>query len=475
MVALLVLSAGLASIFNATAPLWGALIAWAWLGERPTPLRGLGLALGFAGVLWLGIDNASLRAGDAGVSPALGIAACIAATACYGWTANYTKQRLTGVPPMAVAAGSQAFAALATLPAALWWWPATLPGPMAWAGAAALALACTGLAYLLYFRLIARVGPAKTITVTFLIPAFAVLWGAMFLGERAHAHDAGRLRGDPAGHRAGLGAAWKACVKAACAQASGGRTEAAVASQRRAGIAADHRDEARRQCRVGRAGGGGRGVHGRQLELLRQQPHQFHARGVEDLGDLRAADRVRRGGGRQLAHRDGAGRVGAQPRLQRVEHTEPAHDVGEVDARRGAHRVREVHAVGGQQCRLQPVGRGHRRVRRAAAHRHAGEHAAQRGAAVGQQVAFGTEAVDHGGREDHHVAGLARQQRFLHRAHRAEAALQRGAGLGLEALLQGLHDTLRGAGTQEVQGSHQSTLMPAAFTTPAHLAMSSFM
>ncbi len=184
MVALLVLSAGLASIFNATAPLWGALIAWAWLGERPTPLRGLGLALGFAGVLWLGIDNASLRAGDAGVSPALGIAACIAATACYGWTANYTKQRLTGVPPMAVAAGSQVFAALATLPAALWWWPQQLPGPMAWAGAAALALACTGLAYLLYFRLIARVGPAKTITVTFLIPAFAVLWGVMFLGER---------------------------------------------------------------------------------------------------------------------------------------------------------------------------------------------------------------------------------------------------------------------------------------------------
>jgi drug/metabolite transporter (DMT)-like permease len=184
MVALLVLSAGLASIFNATAPLWGALIAWAWLGERPTPLRGLGLAVGFAGVLWLGIDNASLRAGSAGVSPALGIAACIAATACYGWTANYTKRRLTGVPPMAVAAGSQLFAALAALPTALWWWPATLPGPMAWAGAAALALGCTGLAYLLYFRLIARVGPAKTIAVTFLIPAFAVLWGALFLGEQ---------------------------------------------------------------------------------------------------------------------------------------------------------------------------------------------------------------------------------------------------------------------------------------------------
>lgn len=183
MVALLVLSAGLASIFNATAPLWGALIAWAWLGDKPTPLRGLGLAIGFAGVLGLGIDNASLKAGSTGVSPALGIAACIAATACYGLSVNYTKKRLAGVPPMAVAAGSQGFAALLTLLPALWWWPAQNPGAAAWAGAAALAFACTGLAYLLYFRLIAHIGPAKAITVTFLIPAFAVFWGWAFLGE----------------------------------------------------------------------------------------------------------------------------------------------------------------------------------------------------------------------------------------------------------------------------------------------------
>ncbi len=183
MTALLVLSAGLASIFNATAPLWGALIAWAWLGDRPTWLRGLGLAIGFAGVFGLGLDNASLKAGVHGVSPAMGIAACLLATLCYGVSVNYTKQRLAGVPPLAVAAGSQLAAALLTVLPALWWWPARQPGALAWAGAAALAFACTGLAYLLYFRLIARIGPARTIAVTFLIPAFAVLWGALFLGE----------------------------------------------------------------------------------------------------------------------------------------------------------------------------------------------------------------------------------------------------------------------------------------------------
>lgn len=184
MLAALVLSAGLMAIFNATAPLWGALIAWAWLGDRPTGARALGLAIGFAGVLGLGLDTASFRANDHGVSPALGIAACLAATLLYGFGANYTKKRLAGAPPLAVAAGSQVAAALFTLGPALVAWPAVTPGPAAWAGAAVLAFACTGLAYLLYFRLIARVGPANAISVTFLIPVFGILWGVLFLGER---------------------------------------------------------------------------------------------------------------------------------------------------------------------------------------------------------------------------------------------------------------------------------------------------
>jgi drug/metabolite transporter (DMT)-like permease len=183
MVAALVLTAGLSAIFNATAPLWAALIAWLWLADRPTPLRGLGLAIGFAGVLGLGWHNASIRPGEHGVSPALGIACCIVATVCYGLGANITKRHLAGVPPMAVAAGSQLAAAVFTLVPALWWWPAQTPGAAAWGGAAVLTFACTGLAYLMYFRLIANAGPANAISVTFLIPGFAVLWGALFLGE----------------------------------------------------------------------------------------------------------------------------------------------------------------------------------------------------------------------------------------------------------------------------------------------------
>lgn len=182
-VAALVLSAGLSGIFNATAPLWGALIAWAWLNDRPSASRLLGLAIGFAGVFGLALGRASFQPGEHGVSPTLGIVACLVATLFYGFSANYTKRALTGVPPLAVAAGSQLSATALMLLPALWWWPATPPSTIAWLAAAVLALACTGLAYLLYFRLIAQVGPAQAISVTFLIPAFAIVWGAMFLGE----------------------------------------------------------------------------------------------------------------------------------------------------------------------------------------------------------------------------------------------------------------------------------------------------
>lgn len=184
-VAALVLSAGLSGIFNATAPLWGAVFAWAWLGDRPSRSRALGLAVGFAGVLFLAWDRASFKAGDLGVSPALGITCCLLATLCYGFSVNFTKKHLAGVPPLAVAAGSQIGATLACVLPALWLWPAQVPSATAWAAAGTLALACTGLAYLLFFRLIAHVGPAQAIAVTYLIPAFAIAWGWLFLGEAA--------------------------------------------------------------------------------------------------------------------------------------------------------------------------------------------------------------------------------------------------------------------------------------------------
>jgi drug/metabolite transporter (DMT)-like permease len=133
--------------------------------------------------LFLAWDKASFRPGDHGVSAGVAIAACLLATLCYGFAANYTKRALQGVSPIAVAAGSQSAAALALALPALWAWPAQAPGGGAWAALAVLALLCTGIAYLMYFRLIARLGPSRAISVTFLIPVFGVLWGALFLGE----------------------------------------------------------------------------------------------------------------------------------------------------------------------------------------------------------------------------------------------------------------------------------------------------
>ena len=178
--AALSISAGLSAIFNAASPLFGALVAWLWLNDKLTRSRVLGLAIGFGGVIWLASDKASFKPGGSGWA----IVACLAGAALYGVAANFAKKRLNGVPPMAVAAGSQLSAALVLLVPAVVWWPHTMPSHGAWIAASLLAVACTGMAYLLYFRLIAHVGPANAIAVTFLIPVFAVLWGWFFIDER---------------------------------------------------------------------------------------------------------------------------------------------------------------------------------------------------------------------------------------------------------------------------------------------------
>lgn len=182
-IAALAINAGLSAILNSTAPLWGAAIAALWLHDRLTLSRAVGLAVGFAGVLFLAWDKASFRSGEHGVSAGLAVVCCLLATACYGFAANYTKHALGGVNPLAVAAGSQLAAALALALPAAWTWPAAMPGAGAWSAVAVLAVVCTGIAYLMYFRLIARLGPSRAISVTFLIPLFGTLWGALFLGE----------------------------------------------------------------------------------------------------------------------------------------------------------------------------------------------------------------------------------------------------------------------------------------------------
>jgi drug/metabolite transporter (DMT)-like permease len=177
--ATLSVTAGLAAILNATSPLWGALVAHFWLKDRLDRGRALGLALGFAGVVFLFWGRASFKPGGAG----LAVVAALGATLSYGVAASYAKRRLAGVDPLAVAAGSQLAAALLLLAPAAALWPPRPVGSTAWGAVLGLGVACTAVAFVLYFRLIAHVGPARAIAVTFLIPPFAITWGALFLGE----------------------------------------------------------------------------------------------------------------------------------------------------------------------------------------------------------------------------------------------------------------------------------------------------
>jgi drug/metabolite transporter (DMT)-like permease len=180
--AVLHITTGLASILNATVPLFGALVAWVWLGDRINRLRWLGLGIGFVGVALL----AWRAPGGAGIKSAAApwaIAACLGATTCYAIAASYARKYLMGVPPLATATGSQLGAALGLCVPMLWFWPATMPGVQAWAAIVAIAVLCTGIAYILYFRLIAHAGPSRALAVTFMAPVFAVFYGVVFLHE----------------------------------------------------------------------------------------------------------------------------------------------------------------------------------------------------------------------------------------------------------------------------------------------------
>lgn len=181
--ALLSITTGLSAILNATVPLFGALIAWFWLKDRPTGSRILGLAIGFGGVALLAWDKASFKPDANGIAPAWAVLACLGACICYGIAASATKRHLGGLPSLVTAAGSQVGATLALALPALWLAPAKMPGTQAWLAVIAVGTLCTGVAYVLYFKLIEQAGPARALAVTFVVPVFALIYGALFLGE----------------------------------------------------------------------------------------------------------------------------------------------------------------------------------------------------------------------------------------------------------------------------------------------------
>ncbi|MCW8093226.1 DMT family transporter [Alteromonas sp. ASW11-130] len=175
----LYLEAGVNAILNATAPMFGAVIAFLWLCDKLSKKAVLGLLLGFAGVIMISLQ----KMGEQGVT-IIPIITALLATTCYGLAASMMKKYLQGVKPLAVATGSQASASLLLMPFAIYTMPETMPSVVAWNNAIALAVLGTGIAYILYFSLIANIGPAKAITVAYLVPLFGIVWGLVFLSEK---------------------------------------------------------------------------------------------------------------------------------------------------------------------------------------------------------------------------------------------------------------------------------------------------
>jgi drug/metabolite transporter (DMT)-like permease len=172
------LTASVLSVLNATAPMWGAIIGAIWTRKLIEARTAVGLVLGTAGVaLLVGFDRVSTHPGAG-----LALAAALAAALSYSIASLYARSARS-VAPFANAHGSMWASALLVLPV-LPFFPATgAPTPTIAASVVALGVLCSGIAYLIYFRLIEEIGPTSALTVTFLNPVFGILWGALFLGE----------------------------------------------------------------------------------------------------------------------------------------------------------------------------------------------------------------------------------------------------------------------------------------------------
>jgi drug/metabolite transporter (DMT)-like permease len=172
------LTASVLSVLNATAPMWGALLGAAWSRQAIGARTVAGLVLGTAGVaLLVGFDDVSAQPGAG-----LALAAALVAAVSYSVASLYAKSARS-VEPFANAHGSMWAAALLVVPALPFFPSPGEPTVGIMAAVLALGVLCSGIAYILYFRLIEEIGTTSALTVTFLNPVFGILWGALFLGE----------------------------------------------------------------------------------------------------------------------------------------------------------------------------------------------------------------------------------------------------------------------------------------------------
>lgn len=169
--------AGVGAIANAMTVLFTALVGFLFFGEKIGTRRAIALIVGFAGVVVLASGKI------AGASVGWAVAAGATAAFLYGIGINLVRRHLTGLPPAAVAAATLGTSALLTLPFAIAQWPQHAIPAQSWFSAAMLGVLCTGIAFVMYYRLIARIGASRASTVTYLVPLFGVAWAWMLLDE----------------------------------------------------------------------------------------------------------------------------------------------------------------------------------------------------------------------------------------------------------------------------------------------------
>jgi drug/metabolite transporter (DMT)-like permease len=173
------IDASTAAILNSTSPIFSAIVASIWIRDRLTIEKVAGIALSIAGIaILMGWTPKPMSEAEL-FACALSLAAC----ACYGWVSVFTKVHLKEAPSSAISAVSCLVAAGALAPFTPWSAVAAPVPPLAWGAVIALGVLSTGVAFILYYRLIADLGPVKALMVTLLIPVFGILWGVLLLGE----------------------------------------------------------------------------------------------------------------------------------------------------------------------------------------------------------------------------------------------------------------------------------------------------
>jgi len=178
--ATLSIGAGFASILNATVPFFTALLAFTFWQQKLSLTAVLGMLLGFVGVVLLMLSYSGPIAANV---PLKAIAAGLLGAVLYGLAINLTAAHLYKVSGVAITTGSLLFSSIILLPFAYWQMPDVLPTGSIWFSVFSLGIVCTGFAFVLFYRLISRIGSNLAVTNTFLIPLFSLFWGNLFLAE----------------------------------------------------------------------------------------------------------------------------------------------------------------------------------------------------------------------------------------------------------------------------------------------------